>query len=291
MTRQKLINQITDLLDQAGIHQGGYSDATSGIYFIRHHAPKSQEISLYQPLLCLVLQGGKEVRTNTRTLNIANGKSLLVSHTIPVISRITTASPESPYIALVLPLDLNLLRGLVADSEAKSLNAAHNPFSISLCQSDVALEDAIARYLEQVHSPDQRDLLAPITLREIHARLLIGSHGEQLRKLLWHETTVNRIFKATQQIQANLASELAIEKLAQNAGMSKSGFFDHFKSITGISPLQYQKDLRLLQARDHLHNSKDKITKIAFNVGYNSPAQFSREYARKFGISPKQERT
>ena len=153
------------------------------------------------------------------------------------------------------------------------------------------MEDALLRYLHHCDSPEARRLLAPITAREIHARLLLGPHAEALQRLLWIETSASRIFEATRAIQADLARPLKVGELAQQVGMSSSAFFEHFKAVTGTSPLQYQKDLRLLRAREALRGTNDRISDIAFAVGYESPAQFSREYARKFGVPPRQNRT
>ncbi len=286
-----LTKQISVLLDQSGIREGALNHESSGMHFLRHNKTTVQDATLYQPLLCLVLQGAKEVGTSTRTLTVADGQSLLVSHTMPVTSKITAATQECPYIALVLPLDLDILRSLVPDVPSISGSTPQDPFSISLCPTELELEGALARYLKQTDTEDTRALLAPITLREIHARLLMGPHGGQLRILLWHESTANRIFNATQRIQANIANTIVIADLAHRAGMSSSTFFQHFKSVTGTTPLQYQKDLRLLRARDMLRSSSEKVSVIAFSVGYDNPAQFSREYARKFGAPPKQDRT
>jgi transcriptional regulator GlxA family with amidase domain len=152
------------------------------------------------------------------------------------------------------------------------------------------MEDALARYLDQCETEDTRHLLAPITRQELHARLLLGPHGEPLQRLLWHETTASRIFRATREIQSDLSQALVVGDLADRIGMSVSTFFEHFKAVTGTSPLQYQKDLRLLHARDALRRSDAKVSDIAFRVGYESSAQFSREYARKFGRSPRRDR-
>lgn len=111
-----------------------------------------------------------------------------------------------------------------------------------------------------------------------------------MRKLLWHETTASRIFQATREIQSDLARPLVVGDLSERAGMSSSAFFEHFKAVTGTSPLQYQKDLRLLRAREALRSTNGKVSEIAFGVGYESSAQFSREYARKFGRAPRQDR-
>lgn len=290
MANISLTNQISAQLDQARVREGGMNHAPSGMHFLRHSTVTLQDSTIYLPLLCLVLQGAKEVGTSIKTLTVSNGESLLVSHTLPVTSRITVATLDRPYIALVFPLDLDVLRGLAADVPLKPGKSSHDPFSISLCQTDPELEDALFRYLQQTKTDRTQRLLARITHREIHARLLLGRHGEQLQKLLWHETMASRISQATRHIQSDLSKAIVITELAQQAGMSNSAFFEHFKSVTGTSPLQYQKDLRLLRARDALRISNDKISEIAFSVGYDSPAQFSREYLRKFGAQPKQDR-
>ena len=192
--------------------------------------------------------------------------------------------------ALVFPIDLDLLRGMAADVAPVRASNQRDPFSISLCQTDLEMEGALLRLIRQSDHAEARRLLAPITAREIHARLLLGPHAEPLRRLLWHETTASRIFQATREIQSNLARPLVVGDLASRAGMSSSAFFEHFKAVTGTSPLQYQKDLRLLRAREALRSTNEKVSEIAFEVGYESSAQFSREYARKFGRPPRQDR-
>jgi AraC-like DNA-binding protein len=119
----------------------------------------------------------------------------------------------------------------------------------------------------------------------------MGPHAEPLRRLLWHETTASRIFQATRDIQSDLARSISVGELARRSGMSSSAFFEHFKAVTGTTPLQYQKELRLLRAREALCNTNGKVSEIAFAVGYESSAQFSREYARKFGMPPREDRT
>ena len=291
MTHGNLLHHVSALLDREGPAQGVLADGPSGLHFLRVAAPSGQDATVYRPLLCLVLQGAKEVGTSRRTLRVADGQSLVVSHALPVVSRITEATPDRPYIALVVPIDLDLLRGMVADVAPARAANPHDPFSISLCQTDLEMEGALLRYLRQCESEEARRLLAPITAREVHARLLLGAHAEPLRKLLWHETTASRIFEATREIQSDLARPLAVRDLADRAGMSSSAFFEHFKAVTGTSPLQYQKDLRLLRAREALRSTNEKVSEIAFGVGYESSAQFSREYARKFGLPPRQDRS
>ncbi len=291
MGRAALLHQVSALLDREGPAQGTLAHVPSNMHFLRFAAPTGQEATIYRPLLCLVLQGAKEVGTSKRTLRVADGQSLVVSHALPVVSRITQAAPDRPYVALVFPIDLEILRAMAGAVAPGRSQVAADPFSISLCDTDLDVKEALSRYLRQCSGEETRRLLAPITAREIHARLLLGAHAEPLRKLLWHETTASRIFQATREIQSDLARPLVVEDLAGRTGMSSSAFFEHFKSVTGTSPLQYQKDLRLLRARDALRNTNEKVSAVAFGVGYESSAQFSREYARKFGLPPRQDRS
>jgi AraC-like DNA-binding protein len=285
-----LLDQVSELLDRAGAVQGAVAHAPSGVHMLRFFATTGQDATVYRPLLCLVLQGVKEVGTQAKTLKVADGQSLLVSHALPVVSRITEAARDRPYVALVLPLDMDLLRALAPDVSPALGASSHDAFSISLCATDLEMEGALLRYLLQCEHDDARRLLAPITRREIHARLLMGPHAGPLQKLLWHETSASRIFQATRAIQSDLSRPLAVSDLAQQAAMSSSAFFEHFKAVTGTSPLQYQKELRLLHARDALRSSNEKVSDIAFRVGYESASQFSREYTRKFGRPPRMER-
>lgn len=291
MPPDTLLQRVSQILDQSGLRQGALFHKDSATHLLRHEFPAGRHATVYRPLLCLVLQGVKDVETSAKTLTVRAGQSLIVSHAVPVLSRITEAAHETPYIALVFPLDLDLLRSLAPSVLPSSDSRPSDPFSIHLCNRDEEIDDALLRYYRQCETDAARRLLAPITAREIHARLLMGTHGETLHKLLWNESTASRIFQATRDIQAHLAKTIAVKDLARDVGMSSSAFFEQFKAVTGTSPLQYQKDLRLIRARDALQTSSAKVSEIAFSVGYESSAQFSREYSRKFGRSPRQDRT
>jgi AraC-like DNA-binding protein len=278
-------------MDRQGLVQGAFFHAASGVYVLRYAAISPQDAAVYTPLLCTVLQGAKEVRTSAKTLRIADGQSLVVSHTLPVVSRITEADSTKPYVALVLPIDLDLLRSLAPDVATTRGENPQDPFSISLSETDAEMQGAILRFLQQCESEDTRKLLSPITRREIHARLLLGPQRELLQKLLWHETAASRISRATMAIQSDLSRPITVADLAQKVAMSSSAFFEHFKAVTGTSPVQYQKELRLLNARDALRSTSNKISDIAFSMGYESASQFSRDYVRKFGRPPRQDRS
>lgn len=290
MINNGLLAHVTSLLGNSGVADGALRDEASGAHLLRHHATTGFDSTVYQPLLCLILQGAKEVGSSTRTLTVRAGQSIVVSHTLPVISRITEASATLPYVALVFPLDLDLLRSLVPMVPPALSSESSDAFSICLCDTNPALEDALLRYFLQCGSAETRQLLSPITSREIHARLLIGPHAPVLQRLLWHESTASRIHLAIRDIRTDLAETIVIGDLARRVGMSNSAFFKEFKAVTGTSPLQYQKELRLLKARDDLRTTRGKVSEIAFSVGYESSAQFSREYSRKFGRSPRDDR-
>jgi len=290
MNNLELLKCLSDILDSSGLRNGALPHDKSGTHLLRYESTSDKIATVYSPLLCLVLQGAKEVGTSAKKLTIRDGQSLIVTHSLPVVSRVTEATRAHPYIALVVPLDLDLLRSLTPSIRLQPGTFASDPYSISLCDTDDEMLDALRRYFYQCETDEVRRLLAPITLREIHARLLMGLHSETLRKLLWHESTTSRIFQATQDIQSNLAKTIVVGELAQHVGMSSSTFFEHFRAVTGTSPLQYQKELRLLHARDHLQSTSEKVSKIAFSVGYKNSAQFSREYSRKFGLPPRRDR-
>lgn len=290
MPPETLLDMVLSILDQSGLRQGALFHESGGSHLLRHESPTEQDATVYRPLLCLVLQGAKEVGASARTITVRAGQSLIVSHAVPVLSRITEAAPGKPYIALVFPLDLEVLRSLAPTVLPSTDTKAADPFSIHLYETDQGVEDALLRFFSQCETEVSRHLLAPITAREIHARLLMGPQGETLHKLLWHESAASRIFQATRDIQTHLAKPIVVKDLARSVGMSSSAFFEQFKAVTGTSPLQFQKDLRLLRARSALRTSGAKISEIAFSVGYESSAQFSREYSRKFGCSPRQDR-
>lgn len=290
MGPQTLLDYVLALLGRAGITQGVLTHEESGTVFLTHPATTQHDANVYRPLLCSVLQGAKEVGTSTRTLTVRAGQSLIVSNALPVVSRIIKATPEHPYVALVFPLDLDLLRVLAPSLPQSSAHRVSDPFSICLATTDDEMQGTLLRYFRQCETEETRHMLAPITAREIHARLLIGPHGGTLQKLVWHENTASRIFAATHEIRSDLGKTLVVGELAGRVGMSSSAFFEQFKAVTGTSPLQYQKDLRLLNARNKLQTTGSKVSEIAYGVGYESSAQFSREYARKFGRSPRQDR-
>ncbi len=244
------------------------------------------EAVVYNPVICLILQGQKEMSVGQQSIELNEGDVLLVSHDLPVASKITQASVERPYLALIFSLDLSILRGLYEQVGEAATNKDHAT-SLSASKAEPAWTAPMVRYLELMHAPMDVQVLGPMILKEIHYRLLLSPIGGMLRNLLSVDSHASRVAKSIQQIRSNFRKPLVVGELAQVAGMSQSSFHEHFKSVTGTTPLQYQKDLRMIEARTLLQRGVPSVSFAGFEVGYESPTQFSRDYSRKFGCSPK----
>lgn len=268
-----------------GVTQLGLGEAI----LLRRSQPSDVEGTFYRPLMCLILQGAKDVSAGSISVHCPAGHAIVVSHDLPVLSRITEASLDAPYTALVLPIDLGLLRefyDLVPDFPDDDDNAG----AIQSYPAEPLLLDAVARFIALAQDAGAAPLLAPILLREIHARLLLSPHGSILRRFLRLEDPSKHVARAIASIRASIGEPLSVSALAEQAAMSKSSFHAHFKAVTGLTPGQYQKDIRLLEARRLILEGRDTISAVAFDVGYESPAHFSRDYTRKFGQSPRADR-
>ncbi|MEO9875626.1 MAG: AraC family transcriptional regulator [Anderseniella sp.] len=260
--------------------------AVDGLSIFRQANCTTFEALLYQPIACLILQGSKETVIGDRTVTYGKGDSLVVSHDVPVVSRVIDANAEKPYLGVILELDLGIIRSL--DDEIGVIRSEEkNALSVDVSASDDALIDAFGRCIALADRPLEARALAPLVIREIHFRLLMAPHGAMLRRLRWHDSHASRVQTAVSHIRQNYKSVLAVTDLARLAGMSPSSFHEHFKSVTATTPLQYQKHLRLMEAKRLLSEGNHPVSTVAYEIGYESLNQFSREYARKFGASPR----
>jgi len=240
------------------------------------------EATLYEPVVCVVLRGRKETSFGEQTFDVRAGDCLLVSHELPVSSRIV----EAPYLALLLDVNVDLLRGLYDELGGAVLDTTEST-ALEIHPAPEALVEALARYVALADSPIDGKVLGPMLAREIHYRLLTAPFGGMLRSLIRYDSAASAVATAIGQIRRRFREPLVVADLARDVGMSVSAFHRQFKAVTASSPLQYQKDLRLLEARRMLRLGATTVTAAAFDVGYESPNQFSREYARKFGHPPK----
>ena len=292
MQNQALIAHVCAYADRHPVGQKSgmelYATGLAGLSILRSRKPTALEAVLYNPLFCLILQGRKETHLGMRRMSFAAGESLIVSHQLPVISRVTEATEMTPYVALVLELDMGIVRSLYDEVSEVEIEEEHAR-ALNVGQTDGALLDAMGRLVDLIERPFEAKVMLPLVLREIHFRLLLAQHGGMLRQLLQRGSQADRIAKAIARIKQSYATSLTVAELASVAGLSPSSFHEHFKALTATTPLQYQKELRLLEARRLLMNGTHSVSSAAFEVGYESPTQFSREYSRKFGNSPRKD--
>jgi AraC-like DNA-binding protein len=248
--------------------------------------PTPLEATVYEPVMCLILQGAKETTSRQGAIRLRSGDCLLVSHDTPVVARITEASPDQPYVAVIIPIDTAILRGLYAALGDRVPNGDRQG-AVNTGRVDPPMLATLARTLALEPGTVEADVLAPLLSKELHFRLLVSPMGGTLRQLLSPSSHANKIARAIAEIRRQYAMALHLPDLARVAGMSPSSFHSHFKAITGTTPLQYQKDLRLTEAKRLLEGGTTSVTQAGLAVGYESGPQFSREYARKFSVPPK----
>lgn len=248
-------------------------------------APRQLEASFYEPMCCLILQGAKEATIGNRTVRVSAGESVIVSHHLPVTARILEASPEVPYLALVATLDLAELLS-VYEQVAHELPPAAAGSSYEVTRADPATVEVLGRAIDLAGDPTDARVLLPMVRRELHYRLLRAENSGMVRSLLSGPSHAHQVSRAIQTLRAEYRDRLEVEALALSVGMSPSSFYKHFKAVTATTPLQYQKDLRLTEARRLLARGAHTVSSAAYEVGYESPSQFSREYSRRFGAAP-----
>jgi AraC-like DNA-binding protein len=256
---------------------------------LRHQKPTSWTATLYDPVICLILQGQKETAVRDRSIVLSAGEALVVSHDLPVSARITQAEPGRPYLAMIVTLDTSLLRRLYDEVGAVPFEDT-DLHALAAHRADPDLVEALSRYLALASNPVEARVLLPLIRKEVHFRLLMAPNGGMLRQLLRHGSHASQVARAIAHLRENFRGPVSIPELASHVGMSPSSLYKHFKAVTSTTPLQYLKDLRLLEARRLLSERGHTVSSAAYEVGYESPNQFSREFSRKFGVSPRMDR-
>jgi AraC-like DNA-binding protein len=265
------------------------STSIGSLTLMRAGRPTPIEATCYEPVICLILQGSNEIELGPHRVRAGRGQSIVVSHELPIRTRIVEASQAQPYLVAVVKLDIGILRSLTDEVEdGAPAGTDHVALDVSTAGLDVV--DALRRLVALVDTPRDAVVLAPLVLRELHYRLLQAEHSAMLRQLLRRDSHASRIARAIAKIRDDLAEPLSVSELARVATMSASTFHQHFKEVTATTPLQYQKSLRLLEARRRIRDEGRSVTEAAFDVGYQSSTQFSREYARTFGVAPREDR-
>lgn len=239
---------------------------------------------VYEPMLHFVLQGSKSLSVGDQLLHFEPASYFLVPVDVPAIGQVRSKKPGSPYLAISLALDPLVVASTLSDLPEPGSSEQAPGFSVSAATPE--LIDAWLRMMRLVDHPDDAAVLAPMIEREILFRVLQGPQGDMLRQIAHAESRLSQIRRSVDWIRAHYAEPLRVEPLADMTGMSVAAFYRHFRSVTAMTPIQYQKRLRLLMARRMLLFESRGAAAIAFSVGYESASQFSREYARMFGMPP-----
>ncbi|QVL43463.1 MAG: AraC family transcriptional regulator [Alcanivorax sp.] len=255
------------------------------VAMVQGSIPEHHLAAVYDPMINLILQGSKSMTVGGQTLHYDPATYFVMSVDLPAAGVVRPAPSGEPYLAVSLTLDARILADLLSDlPDSASRSDRDAGFSVAAMTPD--LLDAWVRLLRLMKRPEDIPALAPAYEREILYRVLQGPLGWMLRDIATPDTALARVNRAIQRLRRDYARPLRMEALAEEAAMSLSAFHRHFKAVTNLSPLQYQKQLRLLQARTLLVAAGYGVTRAAHEVGYESPTQFSREYARAFGQPP-----
>lgn len=280
------------LVDRVAAHaaaEGLHETAVPGLHLIRANAPGERLPAIYEPGLVFVVQGRKQAVLPSETLVYDPLHYLLVSVTMLPRAQILEASPGRPYLCVRINLDPRELGDLLLQATPPSASAGEAAPGLRLAPMSAPLGDALLRLLRLLDEPHDVAVLAPLAVREIYWRVLTGPLGSRLRELAVAGSQAQRIARAIDLLKRRYAEPLRIDEVAEAAHMSASTLHHHFKQVTSMSPLQYQKQLRLHQARRLMLSDGLDAAAAGHRVGYESPSQFSREYRRLFGAPPRAE--
>jgi len=266
-----------------GLASGVAATPVDGLFLLRRTSPSELEHAVVRPLLCLVVQGCKQVTIGSSETLYDAGSLMIVTGSVPAASRIATASAIKPYLSMALDLDPVVITDLISDEAAGGPSPGSQDTSADL-------HDAIRRLVLLMERPESLAVLKGQLIREIHHWLLIGRQGVAVRNLGLPNSHARRIGRAVAILRAEFAHPLPLTRLAAAAGMSRSAFHQHFRAVTLLSPLQFQKHLRLIEARRLILSRAFSLSRVASEVGYESTSHFSREYARMYGRPPAKDR-
>ena len=281
-------HQLSELRSlAAGAENRKTSTGIPRVFMVRGNVPEHALATVYEPMVNLILQGGKAMTVGDRTLRYDPATYFVMSVDLPAIGAVSAGRNGEPYLAVSLALAPNIIGTLLAD--LPPITAAANVPGFCVAAVTPQLLDAWLRLLRLMRAPEEISALAPVYEREILFRVLQGPHGAMLRDIATPTTALARIHRAIRWIRDHFTEPMRVERLAEIAAMSLSSFHRRFKEVTKQSPVQFQKSIRLLHARLRLINGGMNATSAAFDVGYESATQFSREYTRFLGAPPAQD--
>ena len=279
--RQELVERIARV-----VHADGTIQPLPGLYLSRRSVPLEPLHSVVESSLCVVAQGSKEVLLGESRYRYDPAHYLLATVDLPWVSQVLEASKAQPYLSLRLELAPALVRAVVLEGNLASLSIPADMRAIVVSPLDADLLDASVRLVRLLDCPAEARVLLPLITREIIYRLLVGEQGGLLRHLAVTGGYTSHIARAVERLRQDYDQPLRIQQLARELGMSVSGFHHHFKAVTALSPLQFQKRLRLLEARRLMLGEDFDAASAAYRVGYNDASHFNREYKSLFGVPP-----
>jgi len=285
---QEMQNNSEELIERiaAAVPTDGTIEAFPGFRLSRASRPTEAAQAVYEPSFCFVAQGSKKALLGGEMFRYNPRHYLIFTVDLPVTFQVEEASEEKPYFGFRLGLDPALVASVVMDSDIQIKKGDASTKAMNVSAVDADLLDAVVRMVRLVETPAERKVLAPLIIKEIVYRLLMGGQGARLSHVLASSGDTRRISKAIGHLRKHFDEQLKMEEIARELGMSVSGFHHHFKSVTSMSPLQFQKHLRLQEARRLMLGEDMDAASAAFRVGYQDPSHFSREYKRHFGAPP-----
>jgi len=257
-----------------------------GLNLHRWETPTEPTSYMLPPSICLIGQGRKRLFLGEESYVYDAHRFLITSVDLPVVTQVIEASSNRPYLGLTLELDLRVMAQLMLGQDMPSARPSRERLGIAVSEVSPPLLDAFNRLIDLLEKPEDISALAPLVKQEIFYRLLTGEQGPLLRQITTVGNHGYQISRAIDWLKENFSKPVKMEELASKAGLSLSAFHNHFRSMTAMSPLQYQKRMRLNEARRLMLTEHIDASRAAFSVGYESPSQFSREYTRQFGAPP-----
>jgi AraC-like DNA-binding protein len=282
-------DEIAKIIDRHSGGEGVYETAIPSFFFIRQSNVSGPSHTVQKPSFCIVVQGVKEVSLAQERFLYSPADYLVASVHLPVSGKVIEASPAVPYLALKLEFTPNQVIAVLRDSEFRVDPKENARRAMFVSRLEASLLDAVLRLARLLENPKDIPVLAPLFTKEILYRILQGQHGVALQQIAIEGSHTDRISDVIEHIMNHYDKSFRIEELADLANMSVSSLHRHFKEVTAMSPIQYQKHLRLQEARRLLVAESTDAVDVAFRVGYESPSQFSREYSRMFGFPPRED--
>lgn len=280
--------ELSDFIEKTMEQDGVYKTSIPQLSFVRSSSPLQPIKQVHQPALCMIFKGKKVVRIEDKEYWYGANDYLIVSMDIPLSGEVVEASSEEPYLCLRLDFSpdqiLDILNRMETNQRTRPTKNSQSLYVSSM--DDTAMLEAVWRLVQLLENPDDIPFLSAPIIQEIFYRVLQQEQGEILRQIVLAESHAERVFRSIETIKQEYSAPLKVDELAKNVNMSSSSFYHYFKEYTGLSPIQYKKSVQLHKARQLMLTEGMNVADAGFEVGYNSPSHFNREYVKLFGTTP-----